>query len=352
MGFGENREVTDRRYATSKELLSVVTGGEIFHHYLGDIPKKTINSPLRSEVHPSFSVFYSDEHGDFFFKDFSSGDRGDAIVFVMRLFGFKKLTDAINQIVIDFGLTQFRTDTLSYSTPKTIDNTDLEQIKKDLKSKLNIRVTVRLWNSRDKQFWTNRYGLTMPQLEYCRVFPISHFFLDGHCTIAEKEAYVFVEDKDGVQTFKIYQPYAGNYKWLNNNNYSVWELWTQLPDTGDVCIISSSRKDSMVIKSLFPTNRITSCSLQSESVNPKASVIEELKSRFKHVFIMYDNDQFSDPNAGKVAGEKIAKEFNILDILIPDNFQLKDPSDFREKQGVENTRAMIISLIKERLKLI
>ena len=62
---------------------------------------------------------------------------------------------------------------------------------------------------------------------------------------------------------------------------------------------------------------------------------------------MYDNDQFSDPNAGKVAGEKIAKEFNILDILIPDNFQLKDPSDFREKQGVENTRAMIISLIKE-----
>ena len=77
---------------------------------------------------------------------------------------------------------------------------------------------------------------------------------------------------------------------------------------------------------------------------------KELKNRFKHVFVMYDNDQFKETNAGKLAGEKLAKDFDILDILIPDVFQLKDPSDFREKQGVENTRNMIISLVKEKIK--
>ena len=106
----------------------------------------------------------------------------------------------------------------------------------------------------------------------------------------------------------------------------------------------------MVIKSLFPSSMITSCSLQSESVNPKPSVMEELKNRFKHVFVMYDNDQFKETNAGKLAGEKLAKDFDILDILIPDVFQLKDPSYFREKQGIENKRNMIISLEKEKIK--
>ena len=307
MGFGKGNDV-NMRYATSKELLKIVSGGQIFDHYLGGVPRGAINSPLRTEVHPSFSVFYSDNHDDFFFKDFKTGDRGDALVFVMRLFKFKKITDAINQVVVDFGLTQFRTSALSYSKPATKDDKDFSKIKKILKNKIDIRVTVRQWKKWDKEFWQDRYGLTKDQLEYCQVYPISHFFLQGYCSVAEKHAYVFVEEKDGVQTFKLYQ-------------------------------------------SLFPSNMITSCSLQSESVNPKASVMEELKNRFNHVFVMYDNDQFSiDGNAGKLAGEKLANNFDILDILIPDVFQLKDPSDFIEKQGKENTRNMIISLIKERIK--
>lgn len=349
MGFGKSKDV-DIRYATSKELFKVVSGAQIFDHYLGGIPKGAINSPLRTEVNPSFSIFYSDEYDQLFFKDFKTGEKGDALIFVMRLFKFRKLTDAINQVVIDFGLKQFRSDSIVHSAPKSNEIKNFEKIKKILRNRVDIRVTVRKWKKWDKEFWQDRFGLSKEQLEHCQVYPISHFFLQGHCSVAEKHAYVFVEDKDGVQTFKLYQPYSKEHKWLNNNNYSVWELWTQLPDEGDICIISSSRKDSMVIKSLFPSSMITSCSLQSESVNPKPSVMEELKNRFKHVFVMYDNDQFKETNAGKLAGEKLAKDFDILDILIPDVFQLKDPSDFREKQGVKNTRNMIISLIKKRIK--
>lgn len=349
MGFGKSKDV-NMRYATSKELLDIIPGGEIFHHYLGGIPSGAINSPLRTEVNPSFSVFYSDQHNDFFFKDFKTGDRGDALVFVMRLFKFKKITQAINQVVLDFKLTQFRTDSLAYAKPLTEEDKSFNKVRKILKNKVDIKVTVRGWKNWDKEFWQDRFGISKSQLEYCQVYPISHFFIQGHCSVADKHAYVFVEEKDGLQTFKVYQPYSKKKKWLNNNNYSVWELWSQLPDEGNACIIASSRKDSMVIKSLFPSKMITSCSLQSESVNPKPSVIEELKNRFDQVFVMYDNDQFSDDNAGKIAGEKLAKEFDILDILIPDMYKIKDPSDFREKHGIKETRNMIISLIKERIK--
>lgn len=351
MGFGKSVDSKNLRYANSKELLEAVSSAEIFDHYLGGIPNKAINSPLRNDVTPSFSIFYSDKYDDIFYKDFSTGETGNAIIFVMRLFKFRKLTDAINKIVVDFSLSQFRSDKLLHSKPKFNPSHNDKKLKIKSRNRLDIKVRVRVWNKNDKEYWHGKYGFSKEMLEYCNVYPISHFFVNGNCTVANLFSYAFLEGKDDNQTFKIYQPYAdNNNKWFNNNDYSTWELWTQLPESGDVVIIASSRKDAMVIKSLFPSNRITACALQSESVNPKESVVEELKNRFKYVFILYDNDQFKVPNAGKVAGEKIAKRFDIMEILIPDIFQLKDPSDFREKQGRENTRKMLISIIKKRIK--
>ena len=97
MGFGKSKDV-NIRYATSKELFKVVSGAQIFDHYLGGIPKGAINSPLRTEVNPSFSIFYSDEYDQLFFKDFKTGEKGDALIFVMRLFKYIKLTKNIPKV--------------------------------------------------------------------------------------------------------------------------------------------------------------------------------------------------------------------------------------------------------------
>ena len=50
---------------------------------------------------------------------------------------------------------------------------------------------------------------------------------------AEKYAYVFVEFKDNVESLKIYQPFSEFYKWRNKHDSSVWDLWEQLPETGE-----------------------------------------------------------------------------------------------------------------------
>lgn len=341
MSFGKSRDYKD--LPTSKAILECVNEIDIFAYYLGGVvPTKPISSPFREDVTPSFSLFHSKEYQTILFKDFATGEVGNCFVFVMRLFNLRTKVEAINKVANDFNLTQFEIPNSIHSLPK---NYVYTKTNKTLdRGRLRISVTTRNWSRKDKDYWSNKYGLTKEQLEYCNVYPISHFFINGYCTKTNDHAYAFVEEKDNIQTFKIYRPYDVENKWINNNDYSTWELWTQLPNNGETLIITSSRKDAMVIKSLFSTNVITSCSLQSEGVNPKESVVQEVRDRFKNVYIMYDNDFNSDKNRGRIAGAKLASQTGFTQIEIPDEAQVKDPSDYIEKFGKEQLKQLIEQL--------
>lgn len=347
MAFGKGREIKD--LPTSKGILKYVTDLDIFELYLGSIPTKPISSPLREDTKPSFSLFMSKEHGKVFFKDHATGDSGDCFLFVMRLFRLRTKIAVFNKIASDFKLDEFDIDQENSFVPFSIKKTERGN-KMSVKSRLRMSVTIRSWKVKDKDYWLGKYHLGIKQLEYCKIFPISHYFINGSATIASELAYVFVEEKDGLQTFKIYQPKSVDDKWINNNDFSTWELWTQLPDKGKILIITSSRKDAAVIKSLFPSEEVTSCSLQSENVKAKKSVTEELKSRFDEVFVMYDNDFNSEVNRGRVAGEKFANTTGFLQIEIPEKYKAKDPSDYVEKFGKKELTNTILELIRSRLR--
>lgn len=353
MAFGKNKDY--KKLPNSNDILSAISDLEIFEMYLGGIPRKAISSPLREDTNPSFSLFHSDLHNKVFFRDFATGETGDCFLFVMRLFNLQSKVETFNKIASDFQLTQFELNTTINTSPKR-SYVSKSNTKKSIRSeRLRISVRTRLWKLKDKDYWNGKYGLNKQQLEYCNIFPISHYFINGYCTEADDIAYAFVEEKDGLQTFKIYQPFNDNdEKWINNNDYSTWELWTQLPETGDICIITSSRKDAAVIKSLFPSNKITSCSLQSEGVNPKSSVIEELRSRFKEVFVMYDNDFKNSKNPGRTAGSKLCEQAQFLQIEIPTEictkYGVKDPSDYLEANSGSELKNLLTKLIQERLR--
>jgi len=346
MSFARSKQ--HKLLPTSDRILNCITDLDIFQYYLGGIPRKAISSPLREDTNPSFSLFHSEVYNKTFFKDFGTGESGDCFLFVMRLFNLRTKIEVFNKIASDFGLDQFEINsshnTLSRQT--FVSKPNRENTLKTTKVRISVRV--RDWELKDALYWKDKYGLSKAQLEYCKIFPISHFFINGFCTQAIDIAYAFVEEKDGIQTFKIYQPYADkDDKWINNNDYSVWELWTQMPDKGETLIITSSRKDAAVIKSLFPSKKITSCSLQSEGVHAKKSVVKELKERFKNIFVLYDNDFNNEVNRGRVSGEKICSETGFTQIEIPDGYLVKDPSDYRNKFGGKATRELILKLIKK-----
>lgn len=321
---------------TLDQLLEKISQIGILAHYFPNIAEIpiVINSPLRHDPRPSFSIYINDD-GNIRYFDYSNKEFGGLFDLLSKKFCMD-FEDTINKIYTDIGA-----DTGSI----VIDN--YEKLIKVNKEKLGIKVKVRDWKEHDREFWS-RLGINRQWLLFGDIYPISHSFLDlkndgNWITIpCEKYAYCYRELKDGKETFKLYQPYSKEHKWLNNHDSSVWDLWEKLPETGDILFITSSRKDALT---LWANTGIPSTSMQAESTIPKDSVIEELKQRFKRVIVFFDNDYDKSENHGHIMGETLANRYGLEQVEIPSIYESKDPSDYRSKTTKEIFNKTIFKLI-------
>ena len=128
---------------------------------------------------------------------------------------------------------------------------------------------------------------------------------------------------------------------MSKHDSSVWDLWSQLPPTGDKLIITSSRKDAL---SIWANTGIPSTGLQGEGYLPKFHVVEQLKSRFKRVFILYDNDFDKEINFGRLQGASLAELFGLEQIEIPSDLLSKDSSDLYLNHGKQIQKQIITQL--------
>jgi hypothetical protein len=324
---------------TKESILKHVSQEDIFRYYLNeDITEVTkISSPFRNDRVPSFSIYYHREkRNTLMFYDFATKDCGDFIVLVMKMFGLN-YPQALGKIAYDLGLSEFdiTTNTNTHSYAK------MERLKE--KAVVKIGINRRDWNRQDKLFWSG-FGISKKTLDKFNVIPIKYIFYNDNPVLAEPLAYAYREYKDGILSYKIYQPHSANkrFKWINNANYSVHQGYTQLPKTGDLLIITKALKDVM---SLHDVVGISSIGLQSESVTMKESVMDEYKSRFKNVICLFDND-----NAGKKLSEQFAELYNIPYFLIPELPRVTDFSDLVRMKGKEESSKLIHQLINKTLK--
>lgn len=88
--------------------------------------------------------------------------------------------------------------------------------------------------------------------------------------------------------------------------------------------------------SIYSTSGIPSVSCQAESILPKATVVGELKERFKRIILLYDNDYKSSKNWGFIQANKISKQYNLPFIMIPNEFKAKDYFELVTKSGVKH----------------
>lgn len=327
---------TGKLFLTVEDILKKVSEEDILAHYFGikKIPI-VINSPLRNDKNPSFSIYYRDSYKIGYF-DFATRESGGIFDLLMNSWHMT-LDDVLYKIYKD--LSEFNIiPTLNIYKSKKL----------SLNNQYKLSCKVRSWKDYDFDFWKS-YGLNQAWLEYGNIYPISDIIIvnDSGKKIllgADKHAYVFVENKDDIISIKIYQPYNKKFKWLNNHNSSVWDLWTTLPATGDKLIITSSRKDALCI---LAHTGIPTTGLQAESILPKPQIIEELKARFKNIYILYDNDFNSSQNYGQLYGENLANTFNLKNICIPTIYQSKDPSDLFKNHGGQQLINVILNLINQ-----
>ena len=78
-------------------------------------------------------------------------------------------------------------------------------------------------------------------------------------------------------------------------------------------------------------------SLQGEGYLPKPQVMKQVIKRFKTVYLWYDNDfTHTEDNPGQDNAKKLINLYPSLhNIVIPDVYQSKDPSDLVKNWGKE-----------------
>lgn len=325
------------------EILKQISETSMLNYYfkISDLPTK-ICSLLREENNPSFSLV-SPDGNKVYYTDFATGEYGGMINLLMKYWNLP-FKETLSRIVEDIPLITANAS-VQFNGIYTKSNKVLEY-----HSDVELGVSIREWKKHDLEHWES-YGISQPWLAFGKIFPISFIFItkNGKKAIlpAEKFAYVYLENKDDIVSIKIYQPYSELFKWRNQHNKSVWDLWRQLPQTGDNLIITSSRKDALCV---WENARIPSCSLQAESYLPKFHVVQELKNRFKNVFVLYDNDFMKKVNHGRIYGNKVAEAFGLNQIEIPETFQSKDPSDLAKNHGRKIINPVIKELMADSIK--
>ena len=312
-----------------EEVNALYSDFDVAHKYLGiTCVPEVITSPIREDNNPSLSIFVNSKTNSLWFKDFGSGECGSLYDLLAKMWSIPK-GNVYRKILEDM------------PAPALIKRRGVKVYRK---SAGKVEVRVREWRKYDLDYWDS-FGISLPWLKFGEIYPISHiiFTKNGHSypIPADKYAYVYVERKDGIVSFKIYQPYSHEYKWLSKHDSSVWDLWTKIPEKGDKLIITSSRKDALAI---WSNTGIPSLSLQGEGYIPKEHVVQQLKDRYSKVYVLYDNDFQSEENHGRMYGKMIAEKFNITQIEIPEKWKSKDPSDLIKNHGREVLREVIQEL--------
>lgn len=310
-------DLNDIRYSTlpyvdKDKLYSTVTDYQVFCYYIDSELKigRPINSPLRRDEIPSFSLFINKTTNTVMYKDFATGDCGDSVKFVMKLKGLQ-YKQALYVIASDFG---YVNEHISVANKKVSNR--LKKLKTPKISAVNIGIKRRDWKIWDRDYWW-QYEIKKGTLNKFWVSPVQLLFFNDSIVKPDKHCYAYKEIKDDKVSFKILQPYS-EFKWINNANDSIHQGYRQLPERGELLIITKSLKDVM---SLHDVAGIPAVGLQAESIMMKESVMYEYKTRFDRVICMFDNDL-----PGRKFSTRFSSEFGIEEIFMPQDMG-KDFSD-------------------------
>ena len=273
--------------------ISQIRQADIAAYYLGvkSIPC-LIPSPLRQDRKPSFSLF-SNNGEEVGFIDYSTREHGGIIDLLMLMWNCS-FVEAKRRIANDMGDSKLNISIGkgSYATRIPIRTS----------SDIDLQCKAREWRDYDLEYWGS-YGITLNWLKYADVHPISHKIVVkdniSYAFAADKYAYAYVEFKEGRTTLKIYQPFnTRGFKWANRHDRSVISLWTKVPPTGDRVCICSSLKDALC---LWANTGIPALATQGEGYGMSDTAVNELKRRFKKVYICLDNDKAGLEDAERLA---------------------------------------------------
>src|SRR5688572_17216042 len=304
---------------TTEYILSNISDYQIFKYYIGNYEPGSgaIKSPLRKDDIPSFSVFYASDNDKLMYVDYATKEAGDCFMFVSKLYRIN-YKEALFKICSDFNLTDvYIPNTFNTGIRKKIPKQSIDY--STINKKISLKVKTKDYTDRELLWW-KKFGVSYSTLKRYNVFSLSKIFINEYIIPCEF-SFGYLEYWNSEYYWKVYSPLDRDKKWINSCSQYILQGWRQLPETGDILILTKGLKDTMAINE---TLGIASCSLQSESSNIKESVLNELKNRFKKIYLLLDVDQ-----QGIKHSNELCKKHDLIQVFIP-NPKWKDYSGMVE----------------------
>lgn len=304
-------------------ILSKVTEYDIYAKYIGQFKVGMIyNSPFRKDKNPSFGIYYSKHTKQLLFKDHGTGEYGNVIKFVSLFTGKTEYNDILSDIVDKLNITN---NTKLVSSKQYIPPTETV-----------IGVVRQEFTDIDINYW-KQFNISINTLKKFNVNSIKYYLCNGIVKGTYKRENPMYAYKV-YNNFKIYRPLADKYtKWRNNlTDYDI-QGYEQLPQKGDILFITKSMKDIMCLHEMgYPA-----VSPSSESTFLPKDVLEQLKTRFKRIIILFDRD-----TAGVKRSRKLSRETGLEAIFINKKFKAKDVSDAVKANSFEEIKNWLNETIK------
>lgn len=295
-----------------------------YYFHVTKIPS-VINSPLRIDKKPSLG-FYINSKGNIGYKDYATGEVGSLIPLLMNYY---KLD--YNQMLVKLwkdsdNIIKFSSGIVINSNKNTKEYNDYVD---KCRERTNIKVVIRDWRDYDLKYWES-YGITLKWLKKVEVYPIEYKIIikngNPYYFKVDKYAYCYIERKEGVISYKIYQPYnTDGFKWFSNMDKSTLSLWTKVPVINNCICICSSLKDALC---LWCNTGIPCISVPGEAFSISTTAVNSLKQRYNKIFIILDNDK-----PGIEDSVKLSKETGFINIIMPIFDKGKDISDYYHYYG-------------------
>lgn len=322
---------------TKEFILTKVSEEEIFCYYLGirEISKKLICSRLRKDNRPTCG-FYRNGKGDLYLHDFATGEFYSCFSLVMEMYSVD-FYSALKIIANDFGLKHYNNLTKNAGTV-------VKNVKKYEDSGMSkIQIQMQEFTPAEKEWWM-QYGISEKTLKKFKVFSCRAVFLNDNLFSLIKYpdmAFGYYGGKmDGNELWRIYYPRnkEKGIRFLTNWPAKKLQGFETLPKKGNLLVITKSMKDCMCLYEFG----IPAIAPNSENLFVTDSVLEQLKVRFKHIVVIYDNDAAGIANMCKI--KKAHPE--LIYTWIPRKYGLKDISDFYKYRGRQETLNLITQFVK------
>ena len=311
---------------TKEFLLSKNNEETYMSYYLGiPIKKGLFKSPLRNDNHVTCS-FFRGKSGNLYFKDFADGKCLTFEGVVMEKYNCS-YHNALKIIAEDFGYIS------SNSNKKAVIKI---QPKFEGDKQTFIQVELKDFTEAELKWW-NSFGITKEILNKFKVYSCKTVFLNGAIYAQSTQhspiyGYYFGK-KENIEQWRIYMPKRKEFRFIGNVSTKTVQGYKQLPKNGKLLVITKSMKDCLTLYSLG----IPAIAPNSETQFVSDKMFEELKLRFKHIALLYDNDLTGVRFTNKI--RKLHPELIVT--MIPRNSGAKDISDYYHTYGRDKTLELI-----------